>query len=738
VSYQLYTGILVLTAGWLCLLAIRVWSRRPARGATAFALQLLATAVWCGAYGLQLASSDPQAKILWSRVHYLGVMALPVVWLVFVSEFTGHDRWVNRRNVALLCVVPVLTWIAVWTNDLHHLHWRSILFEPIGGVPRMRVLAGPVYWPAVGYVYLLYGVAMVAVVRALVLGSHLQRRQNATLLAGAAIPALASVFYMGGWTNVDVTALGFAGTALVVSWAMYRFRLLDLVPVARETVVEEMRDGVLVLDDRGRVVDLNPAAQEILDTDPARAIGRTLEEVLPATHRIAGRSPSGESNADLELQIGDGEDARWYEARLSPLRGHGGGIGGDLVMLRDVTDRTRAQRSLAEARDQALAADRAKSEFLATMSHEIRTPMNGIIGMTDILLDTELADEQREYAERVRVAGESLLTILNDILDFSKIEAGKLQLEERLFSLRQTVEEAADLLAEQAHGRGLDLACVVAPDVPDDVVGDPDRVRQILLNLLSNGVKFTEKGEVVVRVGLVGQEPGRATLRCEVRDTGIGVSPEMRVRLFESFSQGDPSSTRRYGGTGLGLAIVKRLTELLGGEVSVESHPGRGSTFWFTMTLATPERRTAVSPSHPWATGVRALCLVPHAATREHVGCVLGPAGIEVLEAGDLDSAVALLGGSAEHGGRIRFAIVDPGGSEEEGREIARRLRAVSGFSSMPIVLLVPFVTPIDREAGDGLAGTVAQLHKPIRRSQLLGRVRAVLGAGPSEEALSA
>ena len=546
-------------------------------------------------------------------------------------------------------------------------------------------------------------------------------------------------FYVTGWTHIDVSALGFAGTALVVSFALYRFQLLDLVPVARETVIEEMNDGVIVLDAGRRIVDLNPAALEILDLQPSGAIGHRLEAVLPAAHVVTTSGEAdGKGEPHTELEIGTGDAARWYELRTSPLRGKGRRLGGDLVVLRDVTERREADRSLAEARDQALAADRAKSEFLATMSHEVRTPMNGIIGMTDILLETELGEEQREYAERVRVAGESLLTILNDILDFSKIEAGKLEIDRRPFRFRRTVEEALDLLAERAHVRGLDLASVTAADVPDDLVGDPDRLRQILLNLLSNAVKFTDEGEVVVRATLVECDDARAIVRCEVHDTGIGIEPGARSRLFESFAQGDPSSTRRYGGTGLGLAIVKRLVDLLGGELGLESTPGAGSTFWFTMPFALAAPARDAHPVRRWPRDVRILCLSPHEATREHIRAVLTPAGAEVDLAATPDEAVSRLQRSRADGRGVRLVVADAGGSPEDARVLARTLRSHEGFATLPLIALVPFVAPIEPDAEDALVGIVAHLHKPVRRSQLLSRVQTILGLTPLEDALSA
>ncbi len=489
-------------------------------------------------------------------------------------------------------------------------------------------------------------------------------------------------------------------------------------------VLDHIAEGILTLDDEGRICSLNPAAQQMLGVDRDGEIGQALcervilDEPFPGWPMLADRQPRA-----AQMRRGDGTT---FPAELAVSTMEVRSDERFILVLRDVTAQRLAEDRLRAAIAESQAATRVKDEFLATMSHEIRTPMNGVLGMTQLLLDMDLNAEQRETAQLIRSSGESLLTIINDILDFTRAGSGRLRVDELPFDLRQCVREVVDLLGRRRSP--VDLYVDYPSQVPGWLVGDAGRVRQVLVNLVGNALKFTRSGHVAVTVesldasAAAGPPDGRVRLKVSVTDTGPGIPESARSSVFEPFTQADASATRRFGGTGLGLAISRRLVELIGGEIGLESSPGQGSCFWFTLNL--PPAEPVASLPAPSLQGVRVLLVDDDACGRDiHRRC-LASAGAAVTAVASAPDALQRLEGE-----QFDLALIDDQMPDMDGLLLSELIRIDPGWARMRIVLMCTTgIRGVDESDAVDRA-----LVKPLMPDYLIQELTALLVEGTAE-----
>ena len=526
-----------------------------------------------------------------------------------------------------------------------------------------------------------------------------------------------------------------------------------------ESLVNTAQAIILVLDAKGRIVRFNPYLERISGYSLDEVRGKDwFSTFLPERNHTKTRAQFQEAVSDIKTRgnvapivakDGSEREIEWYDKTLKDVDGN---VNGLLAVGLDVTERKQMEKEVKEAKEIAEAANAAKSEFLANMSHEIRTPMNGIIGMTELVLDTELTGDQRKYLEMAKTSADSLLALINDILDFSKIEAGKMELEAIDFNLRVTLENATDTLALKAQEKGLELACHIRPDVPTALIGDPGRLRQIIVNIAGNSLKFTEEGEIVIRVELESESDDSVKLHFMVSDTGIGIPQDKLDSIFKSFEQVDGSTTRKYGGTGLGLSITRQFVEMMGGEIRVESPNrfrleedsntrnresrigGPGSIFHFTVCFKLSRSKSISIPrSKPQdLSGMPVLIVDDNYTNRILLQEMIKSWGLVPTIAANGKEAIDRFNQAFASAAPYRLILLDMQMPEMDGFDVAKTIKDAPSGKDVKIIMLSSSGQrgDTDRCKEVGISG---YLSKPIKQSDLFDAIMMTMGLSSEE-----
>ncbi len=688
------------------------WRHRHTSGATPFSVLMWILFQWGISYILQLAATDLPTKFLWDKITFLGVVATPVAWLTFAVEYIGRKAWINGRRLVMLSIVPLVTTVVIWTSNWHSLFWENYELVKQGGFLLLKTDNGTWFWVHAAYTYALVVVGLVLIIRALLHWPPQYRAQMVVVLISTLTPLIANAItiFQVLPIYIDLTPFAFMVTGIGMAYALFRHRLLDIAPIARDIVINSMKDGMIILDSERRIVDINPAAQEILGSGQTEPIGKPIASVLAQWPGLIERYRNVEEAED-EINTGVGDAQRWFEVNLSTLRDENHLSLGRVITMRDITRRKRAELQVQEsearfrqivenasdliyrvdingqfayanpsalnamgfeheqevlgkywldmttpearhklkrtylhqlasrtpntyhefpgiakdgsevwfgqnvqliyegdqvigfqclarnitaikqaqdalriARDQALEASRAKTQLLSKVSHELRTPLGGILGYAELLRDNlfgELNEKQRRGTLEIIESANHLTDMVNELLDEAQMQANTLTIRDRKFAPDVLLQQSISGMEVIAHKNGLTFKSSLDTNLPGELYADDLRLRQIIINLLGNAIKFTKEGSVTICLLRAGENHWAI----QVSDTGIGIPKEAQAYIFDPFRQANDAITRDNRGIGLGLAITKQLVELMNGKILVESEPGRGTTFTVKLPI---------------------------------------------------------------------------------------------------------------------------------------------------------
>ncbi len=853
-QFNTYALALMGSALAASVVAVYAWRRRSAPGAKALALLAIGAAEWSLTYAIAIGYGDLETRIFWAKVQYLGIQLIPLAIVIFIFQYTGYEKWLTKRNVLYLSIIPFITiWLA-WTNENHRLIWKHAALETHRGIHILRLEYGPFFWVQTVYIYLLLiactGILWWTVLRT----SHLQRRQSITILIGATLPWVANFLYitrLNPFPYLDLTPFTYSLTGLVLTWGLFRQRLFDIVPIARDRVVEYMSDGMIIVDTQARLIDANPAAQHILQQPLSEIMGKPMHTLLPEAFWQHLANNTQEIDTQIELTLAG--ERRYYDTRSLPLYKKQTRLQGHLIVLTDITEQKRAETErerlfnvsmdmlcvagfdgnfkqlnpawsatlgwteeelynapwlhfvhpddhemtigiedqlrrgealhdfqnryrckdgtyrwiswnavtipeeelmygvarditenkqaeivLQQAKQAAEAASQAKSVFLANMSHEFRTPLNAILGFSELMQHhNNLTPDQQQNLKIILRSSEHLLGLLNDVLELSKIEAGKVELKPVFFDLHDMLLSLEDIFRLSAHQKGLTLNVTYPSHLPRYIYTDQGKLRQVLLNILGNAIKFTERGTVTLHVseqtGDVPQLPGpkvQTLLHFEVKDTGVGIATDELDAVFDTFVQ-TASGRRLKQGTGLGLPISAEFVRMMGGDLVVSSEIDAGTCFAFDILVRTknslkeefshpPHQALHLKPGQP---AFRLLVVEDADYNRELLNQILEILGFEVEEARDGQQAIEIWETWQPH-----LIFMDIRMPVMNGYEATRRIKSQATSSAPIIVALTASAFEEDRNKILA-AGCDAFIAKPFRRSDIIATLETHLNA---------
>ncbi len=670
-TFTLYSIIFLVTTMISLFVAFLAWQRKHINGAKELTRLTIVSAIWTFANFFESAAILPETKIFWSKIEYFGAAGTPLFYLFFTLRFTGNHRFITHKTFGILAIVPLVTIALAFTNELHHIIWVGFS-EVSTQTNLMQYYHGIGFWVGIiAYNYLLFGFAIVMI------GLYVwkQRGKGPTriwmIILSGFFPFIASIIYAFGWSplpGLNLSPISVSLSGLLFFIAIVYVRLLNLVPYAREVLVETLQDGIVVLDKHKIVQDINNAAMKYLGIRQKMILGEEWKQIEVTDEGL--KSILLEEKSLTIYQTATDENSIWFKVTSQPIKEQ---PGSHLFLIQDITDETQKQvkiensekrlqnlnSSLEESNQQIKRKNQLleesqqelknrletinqqseiiqfKQNFLANMSHEIRTPLTGILGMIDMLGESEPSPMQMQYVNILKQSGENLREIINQVLDYSKIEAGKMQLKYTNFAFHE-INTAAQNLFKSIAPDNLRFSVYTDDDVPEYLRADKNRIIQVVNNLISNAIKFTTYGSISIESKLISTNPENETciIKISVTDTGIGITAEKQKILFQPFSQTHETDSRYYDGTGLGLSICKELVQMHEGDIGVESTSLQGSTFWFTFRafVANPAdvQNKAVDRDIAVPERLRILLVEDKAINQKVIQILFSPYGYEI------------------------------------------------------------------------------------------------------------